>query len=717
GRECGGHIGPRSSFVLWDQAVATLLEQLGDGSGDGYHVLFAGGIHDARSAAAVSALAAPLVARGVKVGVLIGTAYLFTLEAVSAGAIVPGFQGEAIECATTTVIETSPGHAIRVAPTPAVDEFRARRRELEAAGLTPREVASELERLNLGRLRIASKGLTRGDGAELMALSDDEQHRRGLYMVGQVAAMRGEAVTIRELHCGIAAAATVLPADRSEPVALVDPKRTAIAVIGMSALLPGASDVEQYWENILNGVDSVTEVPTERWDPAVYFDPDSQRKGGDRTYSKWGGFLAPIIFDPLAYGIPPRSLRTIEPVHLLALEAVGQALADAGYAERPFNRERTAVVFGAGGGSSDLSNAFGFRGMMSHFVSQRPDLPPADELLERLGDVLPEWCEDTFPGVLINVIAGRVANRFNFGGANFTVDAACASSLAAVDAAVKELRLGHCDVAVVGGADTTQDIFSYLLFANSHVLSPRGRCRPFDEGADGIAISEGVAAVVLKRVEDAERDGDRIYAIIRGIAASSDGRALGLTAPNYEGQRRAVEQAYLRAEVSPQTVELVEAHGTGTAVGDRTEVEALASVYAAAGAATGQVAIGSVKSNIGHTKCAAGLASLVKTARALHDRVLPPTLQIERVNRKAGFGSNPFYPNTEARPWLHALANEPRRAAVSAFGFGGTNFHCVLEEYDRDYLPRPAALKTRSSELLVWQAADRATLRGELTAL
>lgn len=723
GRECGGHIGPRSSLLLWDQAIELLLDEIRDGDGSDYHLLFAGGIHDARSAAAVAAAAAPLAQRGAKIGVLVGTAYLFTKEAVATGAVVEQFQQEALDCDTTAVIEASAGHAIRVAPTPAAEAFNALKQELLAQGLTAKEVAAELERHNLGRLRIASRGVTRNPAHEtdpkaprLVPLSNREQRRQGLYMLGQIAPLRAAVTTIREVHQSIAACGELLPAMvEHAPQAVVDPSRTEIAIVGMAALLPGSPDVETFWRTITEGIDAVREVAPERWDPALYFDPES--RGGDHTYSKWGGFLDPILFDPLTYGIPPRSLYTIEPVHLLALEVVRRALVDAGYERRPFRRERTAVVFGAGGGSSDLSNAFGFRGMMAHFLSAVPGAPDAAQLLDQLDGVLPQWCEDTFPGVLINVIAGRVANRFNFGGANFTIDAACASSLAAVDAAVKELRLGHCDVALAGGADTTQDIFSYLLFANSLVLSPRGKCRPFDESADGIAIGEGVAAVVLKRLADAERDGDRVYAIIRGVAGSSDGRALGLTAPSLTGQARAVAQAYERSGISPATVELVEAHGTGTAVGDRTEVEALSRVFEPADASPGRVAIGSVKSNIGHTKCAAGLASLVKTAQAVWRHVLPPTLHVEVPNAKAGFGRNPFYPNRELRPWLNGTNGHPRRAAVSAFGFGGTNFHLVLEEHTRSHLARPAGSDRRSSELLLWRAADPAELAAQLTNL
>ncbi len=713
GRECGGHIGPRSSLVLWQQAVDVLAPHVEQHADEEFWLLFAGGVHDAVSTAAVSALAAPLVERGAKVGVLVGTAYLFCDEAIGAGAIVEPFREAAAGCAATTVIETSPGHAIRIVPSPAVERFREAKRELEARGLSSREVGAELEKLNLGRLRIASKGIGRNPAADpaerYIALDAGEQRREGLYMIGQVAALRSRPTTIRALHEELARGAErIAEPPARPPVRVIDPADCQVAVIGMAGLLPGAGSAREFWENILARVDSVTEVPRERWDPEVYFDPDS--RGGDKTYSKWGGFLGTIEFDPLRYGIPPNSLHTIEPVHLLALEVTRAALCDAGYEQRPFCRERTAVVFGAGGGSSDLANAFGFRGMLAHFLGRKPGLPDPGSLASALQDVLPRWCEDTFPGVLINVIAGRIANRFDFGGANFTVDAACASSLAAVDAAIKELRLGHADVAVAGGADTTQDIFSYLLFANSLVLSPRGRCRPFDEGADGIAISEGVAAVVLKRLDDAERDGDRIYAVVRGLAASSDGRALGLTAPNLSGQQRAVAAAYQRSGIDPATVGLVEAHGTGTAVGDRAEVRALTEVYAPRGAEPGSVAIGSVKSNIGHTKCTAGLASLIKVSRALYHRVLPPTIGIEKLNEKAGFGSNPFYPNAEPRPWLNGLNGHLRRAAVSAFGFGGTNFHCVLEEHDHGYLPREATTQRRSGELICLTAPDRAAL-------
>ncbi len=213
-----------------------------------------------------------------------------------------------------------------------------------------------------------------------------------------------------------------------------------------------------------------------------------------------------------------------------------------------------------------------------------PSAPePGREALEACEGLLPEWTEDSFPGFLLNVAAGRVANRFDLGGANYTVDAACGSSLAAAALAVRELETGSADVVILGGADTVQNPFTYLAFSKTQAFSPRGRCRPFDASADGIVISEGVGVVVLKRLADAERDGDRIYAVIKGLGASSDGRAKGLTAPSPEGQVRAVERAYAKAGVDPTTVGYVEAHGTGTAVGDVVEVNAISQVFREAG--------------------------------------------------------------------------------------------------------------------------------------
>ncbi|HEX7308001.1 SDR family NAD(P)-dependent oxidoreductase [Lentzea sp.] len=674
GSECGGHTGPRTSFTLWQQQI-DVLRGRGKDLAD-VAVLFAGGIHDARSAAMISAMTAPIAARGAAVGVLVGTAYLFTEEAVAHGAIQPMFQRVALECEDTALLETSPGHAVRCARTSYVDTFEQARAEL--AGLPKQESWERLEQLNLGRLRLASRGLVRDEGL-LREVDEDEQRREGMFMIGQVATLRSERTTIARLHEDIVSG--VLPETDAEAGAAAP---LDVAIIGMAAIMPGARDVAEFWANVLAGTDSITEVPPDRWSPERYGSP-----------FRWGGFLPRTEFDPLAYGIPPASLTSIEPAQLLALEVSARALDDAGYRTRVFDRERTSVIFGAEAGA-DLANAY----------TVRTALPALG--VRGLDDHLPKLTEDSFPGVLGNVIAGRVANRLDLGGANYTVDAACASSLAALDVACKELVGGTSDMVLCGAVDLHNSAHDYQMFASVKALSAKGRCATFDSSADGIALGEGVAAVVLKRLADAERDGDRVYAVVKGIGASSDGRSRGLTAPRPEGQQRALRRAYASAGLDVSDVGLVEAHGTGTVVGDRTELASLTEMFS--GVDPGTCTIGSVKSQIGHTKCAAGLAGVIKAALAVHTGVRPGTLHVKEPNAFWDARTSPF--SFGHRTW----ASRNRVAGVSAFGFGGTNFHTVISGYTGADEPRHG-LTAWPAELFLIRGADQAAAKKEAARL
>ncbi|MFJ2189317.1 SDR family NAD(P)-dependent oxidoreductase [Kitasatospora sp. NPDC087861] len=708
GSECGGHVGPRHSFPLWEAQLAVLEDFLAAAPADPQvEVLFAGGVHDARSAAMVAAMAAAPAARGVAAGVLMGTAYLFTEEAVACGAVRPQFQRQVLAARGTELLQTAPGHATRCVPSPFTVEFRQARERLRAEGVPDREAWEQLERLNVGRLRIAAKGVDRVAGA-LTEVDEQGQLDQGMFMAGQVAVLRSATTTLAELHAAVSTGAArflaaravelterlgLLPLAEPEPA----PAPLDIAVIGMAGMFPQAPDLPAFWANVVGGVDAVTEVPAERWDPARYHAADG---GPGTTPSKWGGFLPRIPFDPLSYGIPPTALGSIEPVQLLALEAARRALLDAGYdgggegGGRAFERSRTSVVFGAEAGS-DLSNA----GVLSAVLPAYLDTVP-----EAIAQQLPKLTEDSFPGMLANVISGRIANRLDLGGANFTVDAACASSLAALDVACRELVAGASDLVLCGGADLHNGINDYLLFASVHALSPTGSSRPFDASADGIALGEGVGCLVLKRLADAERDGDRVYAVVQGIGSASDGRSLGLTAPRPEGQRAALERAYRSAGIGPAEVGLVEAHGTGTVVGDRTELATLSAVFAEAGAAPQSCALGSVKSQIGHTKCAAGLAGLIKASLALYTGIKPPTLHLTQPNSAWQEDVSPFAFHAEARPWVAPPAE--RVAGVSAFGFGGTNFHAVLRGYDGP--PPVHGLQEWPAELFTFRGTDRA---------
>ncbi len=456
-----------------------------------------------------------------------------------------------------------------------------------------------------------------------------------------------------------------------------------LAIVGLGCLFPKAAGPGFYWANVKNGVDGIAEVPASHWNPDDYFDPDP--KAPDMTYARRGGFLDPVPFRPLDFGIPPRDVEATDTSQLLGLVAARQALNDAGLGGANGRLERVSVILGVTG-TLELVIPLGAR--LGHPKWKRamkdagvPDDAAADAAARIAASYVP-WQENSFPGLLGNVVAGRIANKLDLGGTNCVVDAACASSLSAVHLAALELQAGRSDVVVTGGIDTFNDIFMYMCFSKTPALSATGDAKPFDADGDGTILGEGLGVVVLKRLADAERDGDTVYAVLKGIGSSSDGKGNAIYAPSAEGQRRCLRTAYAIAGVDPGTVELVEAHGTGTKVGDTVEATALVEVFGTAGDGKPRpwCAVGSVKSQIGHTKAAAGAASLVKAALALHHKVLPPTIKVKQPVEPFRAVDSPFYVNTAARPWL-PRPEHPRRAGLSAFGFGGSNFHAVLEEY------------------------------------
>ena len=459
------------------------------------------------------------------------------------------------------------------------------------------------------------------------------------------------------------------------------PTQPPLAVVGLSALFPKAANLSEFWSNVRRGIDAISEVPSTHWSPDEYF--DSNQKSPDMTYARRGGFLSPVPFDPLEFGISPNNLEAIDTSQLLGLVGAKRALEHAGYgAGRNFDRSRISCILGVTG-TLEMVIPLGAR--LGHprwrKALKEAGVPDdvAEDVVNRISQSYVPWQENSFPGLLGNVVAGRIANRLDLHGTNCVVDAACASSLSAIHLAALELWTGRSDMVVTGGIDTFNDIFMFMCFSKTPALSPTGDAKPFSDEADGTILGEGVGMLVLKRLADAERDGDRIYAVLKGIGTSSDGAGNAVYAPKAEGQIRCLEDAYRVAGISPDTIELVEAHGTGTKVGDATEVSGLLQVYKSTGRRGPWCAIGSIKSQIGHTKAAAGAAGILKAILALQHRVLPPTIKVNRPPAALLSDDCPFYVNTEARPWLKPRGY-PRRAAVSAFGFGGSNFHCVLEE-------------------------------------
>ncbi|MFL4905172.1 beta-ketoacyl synthase N-terminal-like domain-containing protein [Streptomyces sp. MMS24-I2-30] len=496
------------------------------------------------------------------------------------------------------------------------------------------------------------------------------------------------------------------------------PDRVPVAVVGLAALLPGASHVQSYWRNVVAGKDLLTDVPSTHWLVDDYYDPDPSAP--DKTYCRRGGFLPEVDFDPLLYGIPPATLSAIDPTQLLGLVVADRLLADTeANLAGPLDRERIGVILGSGSipmfgtMAARIQRPVWLRAMQQQGIPEEE----AQAACDRIADQFVPWQESSFPGMLSNVIAGRIASRFDLHGINCTVDAACASSLAALSAAVNELALGHADVMFTGGADTLNNPLMYVSMSKTPALSPSGEVRPFDTDADGTVIGEGLGMVALKRLADAERDGDRVYAVLGAVGASSDGRGSAIYAPEPQGQARALRRAYEIAGYSPTTVELVEAHGTGTRAGDAAEFAALREVFAADSADTAWCALGSVKSQIGHTKAAAGAAGLIKVVLALHHKVLPPTIKVTHPNPTLEIEKSPFYLNTRARPWIRA-DDHPRRASLSAFGFGGSNYHVTVEEYRPQHgRPQPARYHALPQELLLFSGASLDALRARARQL
>ncbi|WP_445635284.1 type I polyketide synthase [Nostoc sp. DSM 114161] len=475
-----------------------------------------------------------------------------------------------------------------------------------------------------------------------------------------------------------------------------------IAIIGMASIFPQSKNLQEYWEKIIHKVDCITDVPPSRWSIDEYY--DSNPRTPDKTYCKRGGFIPDVNFNPMEFGLPPNILEVTDISQLLGLIVAKAAMEDAGYGEsRQFNHQATGVILGVALGRQlgvPLTARMQYPVWEKALKSSGLSDEDTQKIIEKIKSAYVQWEENAFPGMLANVVSGRIANRLDFGGTNCVVDAACASSLGALKMAISELVEHRADMMLTGGVDTDNSILAYMCFSKTPAVSPGQNVKPFDAESDGMMLGEGVGMLVLKRLADAERDGDRIYAVIKGIGTSSDGRYKSIYAPRPEGQVRALRRAYEDAGFSPASVGLIEAHGTGTMAGDPAEFSSIKEVFGENNPKKQYIALGTVKSQIGHTKAAAGAASLIKTALALHHKVLPPTINVTKPHPKLDIENSPFYLNTETRPWI-ASNDQPRRAGVSSFGFGGTNYHVILEEY-KTQQNRPYRLHKSAQSVLLF---------------
>ena len=484
-----------------------------------------------------------------------------------------------------------------------------------------------------------------------------------------------------------------------------------IAIVGLGCRFPNARDPLAYWELVRHGKVAFRSIPASRWDHALFYDETTRIP--DKAYIDKGAYLDDdeiSHFASLHFGIAPRRIQVTDPQHRILLDAVRGALQDAGYEKRPWARARTGVFIGASANEHKEILLSRLRAMQLFDGAFGRKFAGGDELRDALiEDVVPIRAF-SIAGNLLNMAAAIVAQTFDLGGPALAIDAACSSALVATQQAIVNLRAGEIDVALAGGVYLNLLPDNLVGFSRIGAISRKGECRPFDAAADGFVMGEGVGVVVLKRLDDALRDGDRIYAVVKGAASNNDGRSEGPMTPRPGGQLDALRAAYRDAGFSPATVGYLEAHGTATTVGDVVEVAALRELYVEAGWTDGaRTALGSVKANIGHTMSAAGAAGLIKATLALHHKILPPQPSIAEENPKLELSRGPFFLPRAATAWERN--GTPRRAGVSSFGFGGTNAHLVLEEAPEPRrkaarLPRPAG-KPRAELFML--AGERAS--------
>ena len=488
-----------------------------------------------------------------------------------------------------------------------------------------------------------------------------------------------------------------------------------IAVVGLGCRFPHAPNASALWRLVRDGELAFEEIGTQRWNHASFYSPD--RPAADKTYAVKGAFIDGIDeFAALHFGIAPRRLQVTDPQHRLLIETVREALQDAGYDARPFDRANTGVFVGASVCEYKdlLTSRLRAQSIADGSYGEALSGAEADALKSAVADVA-SVRTFSIAGSLLNMMAAAVSQVFDLSGPSFTLDAACSSALVAIHEAVVHLRAEQCNVALAGGVYLNLTPDNLVGFSRLEAISPSGNCRPFDARADGFVMGEGIGVVVLKRLADACRDGDRIYAVIRGTGCNNDGRGEGPMTPRSEGQVDAMDRAHRDAgNVAVETIGFVETHGTATTVGDVVEFRALRSFFEARAShelTEPHCYLGSIKANIGHTMAAAGVAGFIKAVLAVQHGVVPPQPSVETPNPELGLDRSPFRLAQMALPWPGSGAH-PRRAAVSSFGFGGTNAHIILEQ-----MPERSDLSAERDELFLISAPTGALLSRYLIEL
>ncbi|MFO7886217.1 MAG: SDR family NAD(P)-dependent oxidoreductase [Desulfobacteraceae bacterium] len=731
-------MGALTSLVLWEAAISKLLETRSEDHDktdlSALTLIFAGGISTCFASCFISGFASHLAAKGAKIGIQVGSAYLFSKEIVDTKSMTKQYQEIISKENETMVIGTTVGLASRTAPT----DFAKMMIETEKEMIRKKEKLEvkkrAFEKKNIGSLLIGAKGFLpdfNHPGSENYHYFEGIEHKKhGNFLVGDSLAFFKKPLLIKDIHDRFFNTKDLLFNNLAKLEIFSSEKNQIndeIAVIGMGCILPGSDSPEQLWENILDKKYFIKEMPDSRMDKSLYYDPD--KKAEDKSYTKIAGLIENFEFDQERFGYTSEKTAKLSRSQQILLEAAYQAVEDAGClgADLRFscrNPEKVSVVIATCLGN-ELGNELQFKYHFPEVLAMLEKnerfqaLSPSEK--ENLTADLQKGMEGNNPGydpvhgMLLNIEASRVARHLGIRGENYVVDAACASSFAALEAGCDALLSGESDQVLVGGVNTHLAPESFIGFCKMGALSAEGSF-PFDERAGGFILGEGASVFVLKRMKDALRDKDNIHGIIKSIGSSSDGRGKAIAAPNPEGQLLCLKRCYekLKSDVKPEDVRFIEAHGTSTIMGDQAELETLKQFYTSR-----KTGISSVKSQIGHLLGAAGAAGLMKAVLAVKKGIIPPNANFKTLSKNHDIEDSPLYIVTQPEKWdrdelcaphpasensqpsavtlQHQASDKDdvriktcsrsRKAAVSSYGFGGINYHILVEELTANYLP------------------------------
>ncbi|OOZ39135.1 hypothetical protein BOW53_12855 [Solemya pervernicosa gill symbiont] len=654
GEEAGGHTSNVGGLTAWQGVLDEIVEH---NLQDKVHLIFAGGIKDRRAAELLSALIYFYgLERDLKVSLQMGTAYLCTTEATALTPLPESYRQVVIDGHETIITGESVHRNVRQVVTPESFNMLDQEWSIFSSEMELDDKKRAYEKLYQGGLRLA--------------VQSSSFEPAGSYMAGAVCTLLNEQLSVEALHEGLIQQPSTATVDEHE----------SIAIVGIGSILPGSKSVEEHFNNILFKRCFITDIPVSLWERDVYLAADDSEC--DTTYSGIAGLPDEIDSDLTDFRIPPSVSDEMTQLQILVLRCAQQALRDAGYFRRPFLKKRVGVVIGAPKNESlELNDKLSWKKARQRLEAlakkgdfdQEAALALLDEYEEQFNTY--EVKADTVLGANGNLGVSRVASAFDFQGITNSVDAACSSSLTAIGQAVMLLQERRCDVVLSGGVDTTVHPSIFVGFSRLQALSNNGSF-PFDERADGFVIGSGGAIFVLKRFSDAVRNGDEIYALIRGWGVSNDGAGKGMAAPDYEGQMRAVEGAYADAGIDPDEVSFVECHATGTPVGDAEERKSVSEYFGKPrlNSKKAPVAIAGSKAMVGHARAGAGAAGMLSSIFAINTRCVPPQVNYEQAPEGIDYAAIGLHVAKRPEP----IDRDEIVTGTSSFGFGGINYHLVL---------------------------------------